>query len=333
MFEKNVIVQVGTDRNRKYAEIYCETQAELQSLDTGNYVTGTSAYIVSTAKTYSLDKPIGKWYDSSAAFLYGQNSLIGTITKTLTKTTATGATTAYYGNQVVIYLTADTGYDLPETIVVEIGEATGVADTDYIYDAETGIVTIPATKVTDAITITAVSTAQALGDIDFTLSNLTSTGDTTATYETIVEFTLVPATNYDLPATIEIGIGEAIGVVGTDYTYNATSGAVAIPAAKVVGAISVTAVGTGESQGDITYTVSNLTTAGDDEAFYGEDIDAVLVPAEGYDLPATIAITIGGVAKTVVTDYTYNAETGAVHIDGAKVTGAVVVTADGESET
>lgn len=328
MFEKNVLVEIGT-KHRKYAEIFCADNDEMQTIDTGNYVVGTKAYIVQTGKTYFIDKPTGKWYDSAGASLYGLNSVIGAITKTLTGITANGSTTAYYGNQVVVYLTPADGYGLPATIVVKIGEATGKADTDYTYDDATGIITIPAAKVTDAITITAVGVALSQGKIDFTLTNITVEGDDEAFYETEVKFTLTAAANYDLPTTIDVTIDGNAAVVDTDYTYSSSTGEVVIAAASVVGAVTVTAVGVGESQGNITYTLTNLTSTGDTEAFYGEDVDAVLVIAEGCVLPATITLTIGGVEKTVETDYTYDAETGAIHIDGDNVTGAVVIVASG----
>ncbi|HPD27999.1 MAG TPA: hypothetical protein PK673_06460 [Paludibacteraceae bacterium] len=329
MFEKNIIVQLGDDRNRKYAEIFCETQAEMQTIDTGNYVAGTKAYIVQTGKTYFLDKPTGKWYDSAGASLYGLNSAIGTITKTLTKITANGSTTAYYGNQVVVYLTPADGYGLPATIVVKIGEATGEADTDYTYDDATGIITIPAAKVTDAITITAAGVALSQGKIDFTLTDITVEGDDEAFYETEVEFTLTAATNYVLPTTIEVTINGVTGVVTEDYTYNSTTGVVVITAASVLGAVEVVATAVGESQGNITYTLTNLTNTGDVSALYGTEVNATLIADQYYVLPETIDVTVDGVQLTSGDDYVYDNVTGEVVVFSDSVTGAIAIIATG----
>ena len=46
MFETNVHVVLGEngERNRKYAEIYCENDTEMKTIDTNQYVVGTVHY-------------------------------------------------------------------------------------------------------------------------------------------------------------------------------------------------------------------------------------------------------------------------------------------------
>jgi hypothetical protein len=243
MFEKNVLVDIKA-KHRKYAEIFCADNDEMLTIDTDAYVAGTVCMSVGNSqKEYRLDKPQGSWYDSSGAAVSGYNTDLGDITKTLTKLTATGDTKAYYGIAATVTLAPSTGYGLPETITVAIGEATGVADTDYTYDDETGIIVIPAAKVTAAITITAAGVAESLGDITLTLANLTSTGDTTATYEEDVDVTIAAADGYTLPATITLTIGGTEKTVDTDYTYDAETGAIHIDGAKVTGAVVIVADG------------------------------------------------------------------------------------------
>jgi uncharacterized repeat protein (TIGR02543 family) len=61
----------------------------------------------------------------------------------------------------------------------------------------------------------------------------------------------------------------------------------------------------------------------------GEDFDTTLTADEGYQLPSSITVEIGGV-ELDRKDYTYDPETGEVHIPGALVTDdiRIIVTAD-----
>ena len=100
MFETNVHVVLGEngERNRKYAEIYCENDTEMKTIDTSQYVVGTRCITVTANfKEYRLSKTQGKWYDSSGSATAGFRSDLGAITKTLTNATATGDSNAYYG--------------------------------------------------------------------------------------------------------------------------------------------------------------------------------------------------------------------------------------------
>ena len=85
----------------------------------------------------------------------------------------------------------------------------------------------------------------------------------------------------------------------------------------------------GESQGEIIFTLTNITASGDDEAFYGAEVNVVLTAADDYELPATITVEVGGAELTVGDNYTYDAETGEVTIFAESVTDAVTITAVG----
>lgn len=62
----------------------------------------------------------------------------------------------------------------------------------------------------------------------------------------------------------------------------------------------------------------------------GQDYDTVLVPADGYRLPSSITVTVGG--KTLDKSlYDYDQETGALHIPGNQVAGNIRITADGDA--
>lgn len=62
----------------------------------------------------------------------------------------------------------------------------------------------------------------------------------------------------------------------------------------------------------------------------GQDYDTVLVPADGYQLPSSITVAVGG--KTLdESQYDYNQETGALHIPGDQVAGNIRITVDGDA--
>ena len=83
----------------------------------------------------------------------------------------------------------------------------------------------------------------------------------------------------------------------------------------------------------VSHSLTNVTATsgatGASAATEGSDYTAVFAAQTGYDLPDAITVTIGGAAKTVDTDYTWNQSTGTVTIPGEKVTGAIVITVTG----
>lgn len=82
----------------------------------------------------------------------------------------------------------------------------------------------------------------------------------------------------------------------------------------------------------VTHTLSNVTkTSGATKDTLGTVYNAVFAAADGYKLPSTITVTIGGSAATAGTDYTWNSSTGAFQVPAAKVTGAIAVTIAGEA--
>ena len=81
----------------------------------------------------------------------------------------------------------------------------------------------------------------------------------------------------------------------------------------------------------VTHTLTNVTkTSGATKDTLGTVYNAVFAAADGYKLPSTITVTIGGSAATAGTDYTWNSSTGAFQVPAAKVTGAIAVTITGE---
>ena len=117
------------------------------------------------------------------------------VTAQLTNITSDGAAWAVVNEEYVARLTAEDGYELPETITVTIG---GEAFNAYTF--REGVLTIPAESVTGEITIA----AEALVLAQYAIAiNSTENGTVTADAETaakgtIVTLSITPATGYYL---------------------------------------------------------------------------------------------------------------------------------------
>lgn len=187
-------------------------------------------------------------------------------------------------------------------------------------------VSITVTNVKGA-TITAV-TAEGVADnnsnqtVNFTISDGTTTAETSSgswnnrKTSTSLTSKALNATNV---AKLKTGVGQ---------TYTITNKSSSSYDAGVRFVITYTL-----PKYTVTHTLSNVTATsgatGANAATKGTAYNAVFAASSGYNLPAEITVTIGGDAATVVTDYTWNSETGAFQVPAAKVTGAIVVTVTG----
>ena len=161
-----------------------------------------------------------------------------------------------------------------------------------------------------------------------TLTHIASNGATTATAGTDYTATLTAASNYSLPSAISVVVGTKTLTVNLDYTYNSTTGALVIDGEDVLANIVITAAGVPDTyDSTATLTGCTATNTGTDVATYGVAYTSTITAAEGYTLPAALAaITVGGSAITLTTDYTYNSTTGVLTILAAKVTGDIAFT-------
>lgn len=123
-------------------------------------------------------------------------------------------------------------------------------------------------------------------------------------------------------------------VTKTYYTFSAWSPTVAstMPAANTTYTATWTANKYNVSTSLTNVSVSSGTT-GTNAATYGTDYSVTLAGATGYNLPATVTVTIGGNTATLTTDYTWNSSTGVLTVLGAKVTGNIAITATGVAKT
>jgi uncharacterized repeat protein (TIGR02543 family) len=79
-------------------------------------------------------------------------------------------------------------------------------------------------------------------------------------------------------------------------------------------------------------TVSSGTT-GTGAATHGTAYTVTFAGSTGYNLPATVTVTIGGETATLTTDYTWNSSTGVLTVLAAKVTGDISISATGVAQT
>ena len=220
-------------------------------------------------------------------------------------------------------LNAAEGYDYDGTITVKMGEQTLTLGKDYEYVAENDHFALKV-PLTGTLTIIAKGTKKQYS-VTLAAEGLTSdlAEGTTVTYGSELTLTLIPAEGYDLPETISISMGGTTLTSG--YTYNWTTGEMTIQ--KVTGNIVITAKGILKSY-DVTFKLTNLTFSGFTEGTkvaYGSGLTLTLIPAEDYDLPMAITVTMGG--TTLSDGYTYDRTTGEVTIQ--KVTGNVEISAKG----
>ena len=87
--------------------------------------------------------------------------------------------------------------------------------------------------------------------VSSSLSHLSFSGGSTATYHTDYTASLAAAAGYSLPSAIKVTVGGATLTPGTGYTYDSSTGALTVKGSAITGNIAVTASGVAK-----TYTVS-----------------------------------------------------------------------------
>ncbi len=168
-------------------------------------------------------------------------------------------------------------------------------------------------------------------NVSYTVTGLTHNGAAKATYNTAYSVTFAASSGYSLPTSVTVTVGGVALTSGTHYTYSSSTGKLTIKAGSVTGAIAITAQG--KSTGyTVTFNGSNVTSDGASIAVNGTNYTATLTPATGYNLPASITVTVGG-STLSTTRYSYNSTTGALTITGSYITGAVVITANAAAKT
>ncbi len=225
-----------------------------------------------------------------------------------------------------ITLKPEANHKLPDAITVLKGETplTQGADKDYTYDKESGKVVI--FSITSDLTIQATalddSDIQVVFDLDGVVATPSSVGpfkiNTQPQFE--VAFTASEGYEYDGAFTVKMGDKD---LAGTEYTYTNGTFTLNVP---LTATLTITANGTKKQYTFSEEAVKNLTVTSKVNAVtHGDPLTFTLVPDDGYNLPETVTVKMGG--KALTEGYTYDKANGTVSI--AKVTGDVVVTAEG----
>ncbi len=230
-------------------------------------------------------------------------------------------------HELTLKVTADY-YKLPGGI--NIYDADNNSFTDFNYDRATGKVTI--NKVTSNLTIKATAIDDRHYDVVFDMegvkANPTAVGpfEINATPEFAVTFSAEEGYTYD--GAITVRMGDQALTAGTDYTYAEGTFKLNVP---LTATLTITAKGV-KKQYSITVTFTNLSSDITLSAVaHGDPLSFNIMPDEGYNLPKSIEVKMGGTLLTAGEGYAYNKADGTVSIE--KVTGAVEVIAEGVLKT
>lgn len=249
-----------------------------------------------------------------------------TVTTNFTGVVATSVvpTTVVQGNGISFTVTGDTGYKLPDSITVTIGDNTYTGD---IYDKATGQVSIPADAVTGNVVITI--TGVPVYNVSYNLTNLVVEAPIPVTVDQgdALEFTLMADPNkggtINLPTTVTVTGAE-------NETYDVTDGKVTIPADDIKGHLKVVAVGTQ------TFTVTaqpvnvtgltGATLNGNGTCATAAYTATAVEAADGYVLPDSISVsyTDTGIAVTGFT-WSVNNGVGTLTVPAASITAHITV--------
>jgi len=218
---------------------------------------------------------------------------------------------AIEGTVVTLTVTPNPGYEL-ETLTVKKGNET--------VDVENNQFVMP----DGDVTVTASFSARNF-DVTFDKENVTVTGDDKATYGQpySAKVIVTDTTTHKLPVQVAVSVagGESFSC---DVNEN---GNFTVLGDKILGnlTISVKAVLLGNF--DVSYAdLSNITSTNTAESIKEEETySTVLTAVQGYTLPATITVKMGG--NVLTEGYSYNAETGELIIND--VTGGITIIAEG----
>ena len=235
-----------------------------------------------------------------------------------------GASSVTEGEQYTATLIAATGYTLPSTITVKVGNTT--LTNGYTYNSTTGALTIDASYVTDDITITANATANSY-DVKYTLTDVTkSSGDVTAVYGSDFTAKFTAADGFELPSDVVVTIGSTTLKKGSGYNYS--DGTLTITGSYITDDISIT-VAAIKKVYSVTFSGTNVTSNGAGSVAHGEVYTATLTPVSGYTLPQTITVKRGS-TNLGTAYYSYDYTTGVVTLHAGTAINNITITAVGD---
>lgn len=174
------------------------------------------------------------------------------------------------------------------------------------------------------------TTAPKVHNVTLNIENLLAERVSTVEDQHDLRIQLTPKNGFNLPAMIEIRMGDRLLTSGTDYQYDGTTGT--IGSLQVTADVTITAIGVRKPVPTygVTVNVTNLPAVTAEAVEESKDLTLTLSGNDTYDLPETIAVTMGGVTLTKDAGYTYDPATGVVVVKA--VTGEIVITAVGKKK-
>ena len=217
--------------------------------------------------------------------------------------------------KLTVKLTAEEGYELPKSISVTMGGTALTIGEGYTYTIVNGSAILEIAKVTAPVIIIAKATPKSYTVDADGLKNLTSDIKPGVKVEhgKPFVFKLTAVGDFLLPAEITITAAGKPLNVGTDYTYDPTSGSVKINAVR--GNLTITAEAAPLPVYTIGKAIENLSLEATSLSVkQGKDFEGTLKAVQGYRLPKTILVTATKARDNSQIDYTYDPVSGKVNI-------------------
>ena len=215
-------------------------------------------------------------------------------------------------------LKAAEGYMLPKSISV-IMDSEGTEVNNVFYDPETGKLQIPAGAIKGDLTLSGSAELILYYSVTSKINNSILYGSS-ADSQNGYTASIVPNAGYSLPVAIT---ATSDGEPFTDFTYNASTGKIAVAPSAIKGNL----VFDGESAPSIQagkYQI--IASIGHGKAEIKKDstasaMEVVIVPDEGYECPKELIVISGG---RRFTDLTYDDESGKLTIGYGKVSRVII---------
>ena len=232
------------------------------------------------------------------------------ITCYVTNGSYAGSTTIRENNTATVDIIPASGYVAPpEQDVTVVGAS-------YTYDINTntkrGRVTLSEPTGDVSIVATCPSETPTTYTITGNVTNGTLSGATTIDADGTATVTFVPNAGYEIPTGLDVI------AIGARWSYDDTTGVVTLSNPTR----DVTVTGTCPAEAEtytITGSIANGSLSGDNTITSGSTATCTIVPATGYDLPASGGVTVSGATGS------YDDQTGVVSISDPR--GTVIVTA------
>ncbi|SDB27047.1 Ig-like domain-containing protein [Eubacterium oxidoreducens] len=341
-------VQVTEPQDVKYSTVYTETLVAPSGYYLPESITltrGEDTLVLGT--DYSYDPQTGEITIEAEAIsadivVNAQAIPDLSVTTQLTGLTFDGEATVKQQTEYTgTFALAGDYYRLPTAIEVFAGDQLLVANEDYTYNATTGALVVNADAVTDNLNIIASGDDSNIIDA-MDHSVLTKTDKTTLAHvyqeDTTTYLYVVADENYNLPTQEQLKVyydGVLLSALADEYSYNPNTGKLSIWSDTLTDKskmLTVTAEQNAASF-DVTFNGTHVTSDGAATATFNTDYTATLTAQDGYRLTDSITVKVGNDTLTAADEYTYNASTGEIVINGAEITDDVTITATATLKT